>query len=123
MYKFHDVTEDNFNLVVSKLTNKNYMFDPASVSLLASCPATVFPALHYYVCRSFDKDVFPEDLKHATIIPTITTAILILIILKAIKLEVTHHHSAKVLEKAAYFRINSHLVNIQLYSSNQSGYK
>ena len=69
MFKFHDVTEDNFNLVVSKLTNKDYMFVPAPVSLLKSCPATIFSVLHYIVCRSFNEGVFPEDLKHATITP------------------------------------------------------
>ena len=50
MSKFHDVTKDNFKLVVSKLTNKNYMFDPDPVSLLKLCPATIFPMLYTLHC-------------------------------------------------------------------------
>ena len=37
--------------------------------------------------------------------------------------KITLTYLAKVLEKAAYFQINNHLMNNQLYSSNQSGYK
>ena len=47
------------------------MFNPAPVILLQSCPATIFPGLHYIVCRSFDGGVFPEDLKQSTITPII----------------------------------------------------
>ena len=100
------------------------MFDPASVSFLTSCPATVFPVLHYYVCRSFNKGVFPQDQKHATIIPTINNSNLDPDNLKSYQTRSnTPSYLAKVLEKAAYFQFNSHLVNIQLYSSNQSSYK
>ena len=99
------------------------MFDPAPVSLLKSCPATIFPVLHYIVCRSFNEDVFPEDLKHATITPIIENSNLDLDDLKRYRPISNTPYLAKVLEKAAYFQINNHLMNNQLYSSNQSGYK
>ena len=123
MSEFHDVMVDNFNLVVSKLTNKNYIFDPAPVRLIKSCAATTFPVLHYILTRSFDEGVFPDDLKHATVTPIIKNNNLDPDDFKSYRPISNTPYLAKVLEKAAHFQINDHLMNNQLYCPNQSGYK
>ena len=121
--KFHDVSEDDFNFVISNLTNKTYRFDPAPITLLKKCSVTIYPVLHYIVSRSLSEGIFPDELKHATITPVIKNINSNPDELQNYRPISNTPYLAKILEKTAYYQINDYLLSNQLYSSNQSGFK
>ena len=45
MSEFNSVTGKDLNYILSKLSNKNYMFDPAPLSLLKPCSSIINPIL------------------------------------------------------------------------------
>ena len=71
MSQFSHITKDQFNLILSSLNNKNYMFDLVPLNLLKLCPAAINLVLHYIVSRSLAEASFLGGLKHATITPII----------------------------------------------------
>jgi len=99
------------------------MFDSALVSILQSCHDIIFPVLHYIRSRSLDEAIFPNEPKHATIIPIIKNIKLDPEELKSYRPISNTPYLAKVLEKTAFYQINEHLLNNHLYCPNQSGYK
>ena len=122
MSEFNYITEDQFNLILSSL-NKNYQFDPIPLNLFKLRPTAFNPVLHYIVSRSLTEASFPSDLKHATITPIIKNTNLDPEILKNYRLISNTPYLAKVLEKAAFYQINDHLINNELICTYQSGYK
>ena len=122
MSEFNYITEDQFNLILSSL-NKNYPFDPVPLNLFKLCPTAFNPVLHYIVSRSLTEASFPSDLKHATITPIIKNTNLDPEILKNYQPISNTPYLAKVLEKAAFYQINDHLINNELICTYQSGYK
>ena len=123
MSEFSYITKDQFDLILSSLNNKNYPFDPVPLNLLKLRPTAVNPVLHYIVSRSLTEASFPSDLKHATITPIIKNTDLDPEILKNYRPISNTPYLAKVLEKAAFYQINDHLIINELLYPYQSGYK
>ena len=122
MSEFSYITEDRFNLILSCLNNKNYMFDSVPLNLLQLWPSAINPVLNYIVSRSLAEASFPSGLKHATITPIIKNTNLDPEILKNYRPISNTLYLAKVLEKVAFYLINDHLINNELFSPYQSGY-
>ena len=89
------------------------------MNLLKLCPTAINPVLHYIVSRSLTEASFPSDLKHATI----TNTNLDPEQLKNYRPISNTPYLAKVLERAAFYQINDHLINNELLCPYHSGYK
>ena len=118
MSEFYSITGEDLNYILSKLNNKNYMFDPAPLSVLKPCSSIINPVLRLIVTRSFAESTFPNQLKHATITPIIKNTNLDPDNFKNYRPISNTPYLAKVLEKAAFYQINDHLINNGLYCPN-----
>ena len=113
MSEFNSITGEDLNYILSKLNNTNYMFDPVLLSVLKPCSSIINPVLRLIVTRSFAESSFPNQLKHATTTP----------IIKNTNLDPDNFKNYRpinntpylVLQKAAFYQINDHLINNGLY--------
>ena len=123
MNNFLPVSIKELQHLISSMNNKSSLLDPAPVSLIKECSDMIFPILQLIVNKSFEEAEIPCHLKQTTITP----------IIKGLGLDpenIKNYGSIsnttfllKILEKAAFSQINSHVHKNDLYNINQSGYK
>ena len=124
MDSFLSVSIKKLQHLISLMNNKSSLLDPASVSLIKECSDIIFPILLLIVNKSSEEVEVPCYLKQATITP---------IIIKDSDLDPENIKNyrpisnttflSKVLEKAAFSQISSHVHKNGLYNINQSDYK
>ena len=105
------------------MNNKSSLLDPAPVSLIKECSDIIFPILHLIVNKSFEEAEVPCHLKQVTTTPLIKSSDLDPENIKNYRPISNRTFLSKVLEKAAFSQISSHVHENGLYNINQSGYK
>ena len=114
--------------IIMTLSNKSSMNDPMPVMLVKKFIDILLPILFYIITKSLKDGVFPENLKHAIVIPVLKN--------KNADTESFKNYRpisrrpisnlsfvSKLLEKTVLCQLNNFLSLNNLYSIYQSGYR
>ena len=71
MKEFLPVSTTELKTIISFMSNKNCLLDPAPVKLMRQCPQVIFPLIQFIINKSFKKYHVPCQLKQAIITPII----------------------------------------------------
>ena len=121
--EFSSIDETQLTSIISELNKKNCELDPLPIKLFLECLDVMKPILLFIVNDSLKTGIFPEDLKHALVKPSI----------KDQSKDINEYSNyrpisnlsfvSKIIEKCVQKQLSKHLKDNNLHAEHQSGYR
>ena len=120
---FTEITLEDLQSVTKLLNNKTCHLDPAPTMLISKFSEILHPVILHIVNSGIRQTLFPNNLKHASIVPVMKNPSYSPDDLQNLRPISRLPYLSKVKEKVLYLQLENYIESNNLHATSQSGYR